>query len=162
MSTAPIQDSFDLIRILRAFLECDAQVQQDIAEMIAICQSDEADEQDKHMASLTIAEALFPDHAEGVLGVDLAKCDAYDVETTPEAQSIRDEMDWQETTFAERLQQAMMLRGLTQLELAQRAGVGQPAISNMLRRNCRPQRRTVQKLAAALEVEPHDLWPFDD
>jgi transcriptional regulator with XRE-family HTH domain len=50
-------------------------------------------------------------------------------------------------------------RGVTQTELAERIGVGQPAISNMLCRQCRPQKRTVEKIAAALEVAPEELWP---
>jgi len=45
-------------------------------------------------------------------------------------------------------------RGLTQAALAERIGVGQPAISMMLSRKCRPQRHTIEKLAAALQMAP--------
>ncbi len=48
---------------------------------------------------------------------------------------------------------------MSQVELAAAIGVGQPAISMMLSRNCRPQRRTVECIARALEVTPNDLWP---
>ena len=51
---------------------------------------------------------------------------------------------------------------MTQEQLAAKIGVGQPAISNMLNRQCRPQRRTVKRLATALDVSPEDLWPGID
>jgi transcriptional regulator with XRE-family HTH domain len=47
---------------------------------------------------------------------------------------------------------------MTQEQLAAAIGVGQPAISMMLNRNCRPQARTVKKLADALGVEIEELW----
>ena len=53
----------------------------------------------------------------------------------------------------------MAATGMTQVELAEKVGIGQPAISMMLNRTCRPQKKTVQKLAAALGVAPVDLWP---
>jgi transcriptional regulator with XRE-family HTH domain len=51
--------------------------------------------------------------------------------------------------------------GLTQEQLAEKIGVGQPAISMMLKRQCRPQKRTVQRLAEALGVAAEELWPGD-
>jgi len=48
---------------------------------------------------------------------------------------------------------------MTQEALAAKLGVGQPAISNMLNRQCRPQRRTVLRLAQALGISPEELWP---
>jgi len=53
----------------------------------------------------------------------------------------------------------MARRGMTQEALAAKLGVGQPAISNMLNRQCRPQRRTVLRLAQALGISPEELWP---
>jgi transcriptional regulator with XRE-family HTH domain len=53
----------------------------------------------------------------------------------------------------------MQAKKWTQEMLAEKAGVGQPAISNMLNRQCRPQRRTIQKFAAVLGVSPDELWP---
>ena len=32
----------------------------------------------------------------------------------------------------------------------------------MLKRNCRPQKKTIVSLASALDVEPRDLWPDVD
>jgi transcriptional regulator with XRE-family HTH domain len=56
----------------------------------------------------------------------------------------------------------MKKHGMTQAELAEKTDVNQPAIANMLSRECRPQRRTIAKLAAAFGVEPEELWPFKD
>jgi transcriptional regulator with XRE-family HTH domain len=50
-------------------------------------------------------------------------------------------------------------RNLTQAELAEAAGVDQPAISMMLARRGRPQRRTPEKIARALQGEVDQLWP---
>ena len=44
-------------------------------------------------------------------------------------------------------------------KLAEMIGVTQPAISMMLQRECRPQRRTIVRIAEALELDPQDLWP---
>ena len=45
------------------------------------------------------------------------------------------------------------------LRFAAAIGVGQPAISMVLTRNCRPQRRTVEKIAKALDVSAEEVWP---
>ncbi len=47
---------------------------------------------------------------------------------------------------------------VTEVQLARRIGVSQSAISMMLPRRCRPQRRTVEKLAETLGVKADDLW----
>ncbi len=44
-------------------------------------------------------------------------------------------------------------------KLAEMIGLRQSAIANLLARDCRPQRRTVKKLAEALDVPPSALWP---
>ena len=53
----------------------------------------------------------------------------------------------------------MTERCVTQQELAERIGCSQPAVSQMLNRNCRPQKKTILKLAEALNVQPQELWP---
>jgi lambda repressor-like predicted transcriptional regulator len=40
-------------------------------------------------------------------------------------------------------------------------GVGQSALSMMLKRQCRPQERTVQRLAEGLGVAAEELWLCD-
>ena len=76
----------------------------------------------------------------------------------PSTEPIIAEMDRQEATFAERLRQLMKEKNLTQSELAQKVGIGQSAISMMLNRNCRPQNKTVLRIAAAPGVDAKDLW----
>lgn len=68
-------------------------------------------------------------------------------------------MDAPEATFAQRLRELMDSKRVSQLELAERIGCSQPAISQMLNRNCRPQKKTILKLAEALNVHAYELWP---
>ena len=53
----------------------------------------------------------------------------------------------------------MKQRSITQEQLAEAIGVGQPAVSMLLSRTCRPRKRTVERIAVALGVEPSELWP---
>ncbi len=64
-----------------------------------------------------------------------------------------------EASFAVRLKELMAAKHLSQRELAERVGCTQPAISLMLQRSCRPQKKTILKLAEALHVHPQELWP---
>jgi transcriptional regulator with XRE-family HTH domain len=77
----------------------------------------------------------------------------------PNEENVSKQMDLEEETFANRLDYVMKAKGISQVEVAAAIGVGQPAISMMLSRDCRPQRRTVERLARALGVPPDDLWP---
>lgn len=145
-------------KVIRAFLECDDDVQQIVRDMIAVVSDPETDAEDRDAAMATIAEALFPSHDNGRLGIRLEEAEKAMAENSPEgARAIR-ELDEEELTFAARLKTVMEQKGLTQVELAQKAGVGQPAISMILTRQCRPQQRTVKKLADALGVSPGELW----
>ncbi|HTN75162.1 MAG TPA: helix-turn-helix transcriptional regulator [Pirellulaceae bacterium] len=65
----------------------------------------------------------------------------------------------QQATFAQRLRELMEAKQISQQELAGRAGCSQPAISQLLQRECRPRKNTILKLAAALQVSPQALWP---
>lgn len=49
-------------------------------------------------------------------------------------------------------------RGLTQVELAAKAGMPQPMISNLEGQDRTPIAQNMTKLAAALECEPHELY----
>ncbi len=99
----------------------------------------------------TISEALFPSPSH-----DLEELEK---KAAPQDKTILDRMDHEEATFAERLAILMEKRNMTQEELGAAIDVGQSAISMMLARDCRPQRRTVEKLARALRVSPEELWP---
>ncbi len=146
-------------KCFRAYLECDEQVQGVIREMIQIMNSPDSDEQEREMALGTLAEALFPEYDGAHLGIDIEEANKGCVENSPDGAEAQAELDQQEQAFADRLKEVMQRKGMTQAQLAERAGVQQPAISMMLNRNCRPQQRTVRKLAEALGVSPQELWP---
>ena len=146
-------------KFLHALIECSDDVQRCVLEMIDIARSSETDEDEKCMAIETIVDALFPNPYKGKYGMDLEESKRDAAGAFPELASIVEQMNAEEETFAERLRTAMDSHGISQAELAAKIGVGQPAISNMLNRECRPQQRTVQKLAMALGVAPEDLWP---
>jgi lambda repressor-like predicted transcriptional regulator len=145
-------------KCFRAYLECNEQVQTVIREMAEIVSSPEADEQEREMALGTLAEALFPGYDGGHLGIDIEEANKACVENSSDGAEAQAELDRQEQAFADRLKEVMQRKGMTQAQLAERAGVQQPAISMMLNRNCRPQQRTVRKLADALGVKPQELW----
>jgi len=149
---------YQTARILHAFLECDEEVQQVIRAMSKISAETE-DAQERDMAIHTIVDALNPRLFQGQWGMDLAESETLGAEFSPEMDQAIQEMDLEEKIFAERLASIMEKKGLTQAELAAKIGVGQPAISNMLSRQCRPQKRTIQRLAEALNVKAEELWP---
>lgn len=141
------------LEVQSAFDECDPQIKAEVEEMLAICKHPDATEDEKERALWTIVEALFPSLASDILHEEttLRKSDPARVRSA--------ELDREEAVFFERLNAAMKAKAFTQEMLANAAGVGQPAVSNLLSRACRPQRRTVLRLARALGVEPADLWP---
>ncbi len=143
-------------KFVRAFIECSDELQASVREMIAIIESPESDEQDRAMAYHTVAEILFSERSDA--GTTLEELDECAAALQSDGPSAKAALEAQEESFAQRLRSRMQSSGLTQAELAARAGVGQPAISMMLRRECRPQRRTVHKLAEALGVKPEALW----
>ena len=96
---------------------------------------------------------------EGIPGLDLEEAEKIAPAVDPSAGPLLTEMDRQEATFAERLRAAMAEKGLTRAELAAKVGIGQPAISMMLKRACRPQRKTVEKIATVLDLKAEELWP---
>jgi predicted XRE-type DNA-binding protein len=142
---------------LCAFRECSDEIQDMIVEMASIANDPEATTEEREAAVATIAEALFPSGEDGSLGVDLEAFEALDAEGPEKA--VLDALDAEETAFSERLAALLRQKQVTQVQLAEWIGVGQPAISMMLSRKCRPQRRTVEKIAGALGVTPGDLWP---
>jgi transcriptional regulator with XRE-family HTH domain len=91
--------------------------------------------------------------------MELAESEQMGCEYSQEMKHAVEIMDREEAEFATRLAAIMKDRKLSQEGLAKLVGVGQPAISNMLNRQCRPQRATVERFANALEVPPDKLWP---
>jgi lambda repressor-like predicted transcriptional regulator len=146
--------------LLQAFIECSNELQQHAKKMLAVLLNPETDEEDRFLAASTLADILFPNTHEGdkMLGMDLKEAEKIP-QLPAEATEALAAMDREEDTFATKLEAAMSRCGMSQSELARRVGVGQPAISMMLKRECRPQKRTVVRLAEALGVTPADLWP---
>ena len=61
------------------------------------------------------------------------------------------------------LKTARQLKGITQTELAELAGVDQTTISDLeIGRNLNPSWETVARIALALGVEPFELFPLPD
>jgi transcriptional regulator with XRE-family HTH domain len=163
-------EQFDLLRqflrrspdeqeLLRAYLECSDEVQQAVCEMLQVLDDPSSSQDQRHRAISTIADALFRNPHQGEYGMGLAASEGEAAAVEPRLQGIVKRMDEEEASFALRLRKLMDDRRITQEELAKRIGVGQPAISNMLNRNCRPQKKTIMKLATALNVSPAVLWP---
>ncbi len=146
-------------KLLQAFLECSEEIQAGIREVLAVVHDPETDEDDREMALFTLADALFPNFHEGKLGMDLARSEQLGAQFSNETKDVVEQMDAEEANFAERLRKHMDEQNLTQIALAEKVGLGQPAISNMLNRQCRPQRQTVLRFAQALNVQPDELWP---
>ncbi|MEX0701191.1 MAG: helix-turn-helix transcriptional regulator [Planctomycetales bacterium] len=146
--------------IVTALMECDDELRAEAVELFKQLDSGELEEDERAATIALLAEILFPnaDNA-GFPGLDLEEAEAVAREEFPEAREILDRMDREEATFAERLRAVMEEKSVTQKALAERVGVGQPAIAMMLARQCRPQQRTVAKLAQALGVDRSDLWP---
>lgn len=147
-------------RLLLAFMECSAELQQHAKEMLKVYLDPDVSAEDRFLAASTLADILFPNTHEGdmMLGMDLQEAEKI-AHQTPEASAVLRAMDQEEGTFATRLEAAMRNRGISQTELAGRIGIGQSAISMMLKRECRPQKRTVSRIAEALDVKPEELWP---
>jgi transcriptional regulator with XRE-family HTH domain len=145
--------------LVRAYLECSDDLQCVVRSMFAVLDSEVAEEEDRHRALTTIADALFLNPHKKRYGMDLttSETEAAEVDTAL-AREVR-HMDQEEATFAERLRELLLRKRVSQTELAERTGCSQSAISHMLNRNSRPQKKTILKLAEALQIDPVVLWP---
>jgi lambda repressor-like predicted transcriptional regulator len=172
ITTSTPESLLQSVPLLRAFMECSDELQAHAKNMVKALCNPELDEDERFLAATTLFELLFPYHDEddGVYGMDLEHAERV-VRNHPfpdddpqgkecdQAAAVLDVMDAEEETFAVLLQAAMTERGLTQTALAAKVGVSQPAIALMLKRECRPQKRTVSKIAKALGMRPSELWP---
>jgi predicted XRE-type DNA-binding protein len=146
--------------IVLALADCDEELREDAIELFKQLASGELDQEQQFATTALLAEILFPnsDH-KGVPGLDLAEAEEIASKVDPEAQGILERMDKEEAGFAQRLRDIMEEKGMTQAQLAELVGIGQPAISMMLNRSCRPQRKTVLRFAEALGIPAETLWP---
>ena len=145
--------------IFRAFMECSDELQEHACNIFAIVNDQETSDDDRQLALMTLADILFPnpDEQDGLLGGDLKRMEVLGAAHVPETKAALEEMDREEETFANRLRDAIARRNVTQSQLAQMVGVSQPAISMMLQRECRPQRRTIMKIAEARKFGSQSL-----
>lgn len=139
-------------KYLAAYSECSDKVQAIVLEMCEIVVNPESTEEERSLALDVFRDALFPGS-----GVDTIESHAA-LMSLPEARAERAAVAQQEQAFADRVKAEMKKAGMTQEKLAEKTGVGQPAIANILARKSRPQMRTVVKFANALGVAPERLW----
>ena len=158
----PTQQDF-----IRRYMECSNDVQSVVRSMFAVLEHEDTTEEDRHRALATIADALFlnPEEGHGHYGLDFRKSQQQiatkhpDKNRRPIIAKRLAKMDTQEATFTDRLKTILQEKNITQEELAERIGCTQSAVSKMLSRKSRPQRKTIFKMAIALNVEPTALWP---
>ena len=156
--------SLDRKRFLGTFTECSDEVQRVVVSLLKVVKDTRTTPAERKRALMTIADALSlnPCEEDGEYGQDLAASEPYAARrNAPLAREVA-KMDAQEDGFARRLRELMDAKRISQQELADRVGCSQPAVSQMLARMCRPQKKTVLRLAEALDVPPRDLWPDID
>lgn len=143
----------------KAYLECSDDLRAVVHSMFAVLDNKDATDEEQFRALTTIADALYLNPHKGKYGMDLADSENKAAEVNPQLAREVQRMDQQEQTFAQRLRELLDRKRVSQTELAKRTGCSQSAISHMLNRNSRPQKKTILKLAEALQVEPVELWP---
>ncbi|MGL4423737.1 MAG: helix-turn-helix domain-containing protein [Gemmataceae bacterium] len=154
------QLSPDAKKIFLALQECSPQLREAALGLVEDLASGELDEYQTTATTTLLAEILFPNADDtGLPGLAGEVIEQIALGENPEASGVLSAMDTEEATFAERLQHWMLVRGLTQAQLAAKVGIGQPAVSMFLKRDSRPQMKTVHKFAEALNVPITDLWP---
>lgn len=152
---------------IHKYMECSDEVQSVVRSMFAVIEHEHTTDDDRHRAFATIADALHlkPEDGHGSYGLDFRKSQAEiatkhpDPAWRPIVADRHAQMDSQEATFADRVKAILQQKNITQEELAERIGCTQSAVSKMLSRQSRPQRKTILKMANALSVEPTALWP---
>jgi transcriptional regulator with XRE-family HTH domain len=145
---------------ISALQECGEQLRTDAERLMAIVDDPMSLPGQRGRAWNTLLDQfhLLPDD-EGRYGMDLARSEAGAAERFPMLAREVEQMDSQEALFSDRLRQIMKDKNITQQQLAERIECSQPAISQMLNRKCRPQRKTLDKIASALSVDVLELWP---
>ena len=139
-----------LVLFLTALAKAPPKMQECVGDMLEVI-NESGDEQEINGAWNTILEALFPGKSpDGKYGYDLEELESFELPTG--ARPFK--------SFSDLLLNAMEKAGLSQVELAKKLGITQPAVSLMLQRETHPQRRTIAKLAKVLKVKQEELWPY--
>jgi transcriptional regulator with XRE-family HTH domain len=148
-------------RFWGALAECNDAVHQVVVTLLSVVKDPRTTPVERQRALMTIADALLlnANDENGDYGQDLAASETdAGAKVPPLAREVQ-KLNGQEAQFAQRLREQMEAKRISQQELADRVGCSQPAISQMLHRRCRPQKKTIQKLAEALSVPARELWP---
>ncbi|MFN0056639.1 MAG: helix-turn-helix domain-containing protein [Planctomycetales bacterium] len=130
-----------------------------VLRMLEVVEGADSTPEEKQRACNTIRDAIELQVDPNRYGMSVAECELNAAARHATVDRLVADLDSQEAVFAEKLRQLMKAKLMTQAELASRVGCTQPAISQMLKRECRPQKRTILALASALGVDPRDLWP---
>ncbi len=77
----------------------------------------------------------------------------------PDLSSEAADLERKKKLFAANLRRHLAEAGLSQLDLAEKLGISDSAISQYLSGKHKPQSRTLHKLAGVLGCETGDLWP---
>ena len=144
--------------IVLALEDCEDELREEAVVLFKQLASGELSPDEEFATITLLAEILFPNGDGQALAPEDSESEETARQESPESRSILEKMDRQEESFADNLRELMREKGITQAELAEKLGIGQPAISMMLQRQCRPQKQTVLRLAKALGVEPSELW----
>ena len=141
--------------VLQAFFQLDAATQQEIQEQVKRLSDAHTSAAERDLTEKTLAAMLHSAAGKPAARPVLSQDERFG----PAHHELRAHMEQAEAAFAATLARLLAERQLTQAQLAERIGVGQSAISMLLKRRCRPQRRTLGKLAEALGVTVEVLWP---
>ena len=146
-----------------ALAKCRTELQEVVFRMLSVVENPKSNSRERQEAMRSITDALFFDHIEKEddidYGIGLVTSEGGTAQIVPQRSPEVATMDTQQTAFAARLRALMEAKHISQQDLASRVGCSQPAISLMLNRRCRPQKKTILKLADALNVNPNELWP---
>ena len=144
--------------VLIAYLEKSLIVQAVVRDLVNMLKDGNLPSEEYQWAETALHDALFRHRSpeQGKLGPVVS---AEEREQLPGLRETRQRMAEVEKVFAANLARFLKEKEISQAELANRVGVGRSAISMMLSRHCRPQRRTIEKIAEALGVELVELWP---
>jgi len=135
------------------------QVQLTTLQMLRIIENPASTDEDRSRACSTIRDSLQIAESPTQYGRVLGEPQFHALGQCQNVVSHDTKLVTQEADFWEKVRQLMRTKTVTQLQLAERMGTTQPAVSQMLNRKCRPQRATILSLATALDVEPQGLWP---
>jgi lambda repressor-like predicted transcriptional regulator len=148
-------DALSIREDLQAFFRLDARRKQEVQEQVACLKDPQSSQAERDCAKRMLATALRSTGGKYRAGPVMSREERF----SAAHDELRAQLEKTEVAFAATLARLMAERQLTQAQLAERTGVGQSAISMLLNRRCRPQQRTLGKLAEALGVPVEELWP---